>query len=86
MDTKQTTHLWRLNVVTEHNIRTEDVLAKINEVGDELALVLIGGELLYGSGFDMKTITAAGHEAGAVVGWDLAHAAGNIKWNYRLGC
>jgi kynureninase len=29
----------------------------------------------------MKTITAAGHEAGAVVGWDLAHAAGNIKWN-----
>jgi kynureninase len=27
----------------------------------------------------MKTITAAGHEAGAVVGWDLAHAAGNIK-------
>jgi kynureninase len=25
----------------EHNIRTEDVLAKINEVGDELALVLI---------------------------------------------
>jgi kynureninase len=26
--------LWRLNVVMEHNIRTEDVLAKINEVGD----------------------------------------------------
>jgi kynureninase len=33
----------------------------------------------------MKTITAAGHEAGAVVGWDLAHAAGNIKWNYMIG-
>jgi kynureninase len=46
MDTKQTTHLWRLNVVTEHNIRTEDVLAKINEV-DELALVLIGGVNYY---------------------------------------
>jgi kynureninase len=34
----------------------------------------------------MKTITAAGHKAGAIVGWDLAHAAGNIKlelhdWN-----
>lgn len=71
----------------EHNIRLEDVLAKIAEVGEELALVLIGGVNYYtGQVFDIKAITEAGHKEGAYVGWDLAHAAGNIKlelhdWN-----
>lgn len=71
----------------EHHWRTEDVVAKIEEVGDKLALVLIGGVNYYsGQVFDMETITRAGKSAGAFVGWDLAHAVGNVElqlhdWN-----
>ncbi|MEL6916994.1 MAG: kynureninase, partial [Bacteroidota bacterium] len=63
----------------EHFWRTEDIVAKINEVGNELALVLIGGVNYYnGQVFDMERITAAGQSVGACVGWDLAHGAGNV--------
>lgn len=71
----------------EHNFRTEDILAKIEEVGNECALVLLGGVNYYtGQVFDIPAITEAGKKAGAFVGWDLAHAAGNIElklhdWN-----
>jgi len=76
----------------EHNLRNEDIIAKIKEVGDELALVLIGGINYYtGQVLDMENITKAGHAVGAKVGWDLAHAAGNIElklheWNVDFAC
>ncbi len=64
----------------EHLIREEDIIAKIKELGDELALVMIGGVNYYtGQLFNMKKITEVGHSVGAIVGFDLAHAAGNIN-------
>lgn len=66
----------------EHAWRTEDIIKKINETGDELALVLMGGVNYYnGQVLDMKAITKAGKDEGAFVGWDLAHGVGNIKLN-----
>lgn len=63
----------------EHTLRTEDILAKIEELGDELALVLFGGVQYYtGQFFDIAAITAKAHEVGAVAGFDLAHAVGNV--------
>jgi len=64
----------------EHFWRTEDVVSKIHEVGGQLALVLIGGVNYYnGQVFDMASITKESKNVGAFVGWDLAHAAGNVK-------
>lgn len=71
----------------EHAIRQEDVLTTIEKHKDSLALILIGGVNYYtGQVFDMKKITEVGHNYKVPVGFDLAHAAGNIElhlhdWN-----
>jgi kynureninase len=63
----------------EDVLRTEDVVSTIHELGDEVAMVVFSAvNYLTGEWMDMPTITAAGHEVGAIVGWDLAHAAGNV--------
>lgn len=63
----------------EHTLRTEDILAEIEQHKDSLAIVMMGGVNYYtGQLFDMQTITAAAHSVGAIAGFDLAHAAGNI--------
>ncbi|MGS2616887.1 kynureninase [Micromonospora sp. LZ34] len=63
----------------EETLRTEDVTAYLAAEGDRVALVLLGGvNYLTGELMDIPAITAAGRAAGAVVGWDLAHAAGNV--------
>jgi kynureninase len=76
----------------EHSIKIEDILATIERHKDELALVFMGGLHYYtGQLFDMKSITAAAHLAGAKAGFDLAHAAGNVPlslhdWDVDFAC
>lgn len=76
----------------EDSLRTEDILAKIEELGDELALVMFGGVNYYtGQAFDMKSITSAAHKVGAQAGFDLAHAMGNLvmhlhDWEVDFAC
>jgi kynureninase len=71
----------------EHVIRTEDIESLLEREGETVALVLMAGVNFFtGQVMDMQRIAAAAHRAGAMCGFDLAHAAGNVQmhlhdWN-----
>jgi kynureninase len=66
----------------ETTLRTEDIEALIENDGESIALIMLGGINYYtGQAFEMERIARAGHQKGCVVGFNLAHAAGNLVLN-----
>jgi len=66
----------------EHSIHHEDIIQAIKEHGDSIALVMFSGVNYYtGQVFNMPAITEMAHKVGALAGFDLAHAVGNIELN-----
>lgn len=63
----------------EHTPRLEDLETLLKKQGDEIALIMVGAVNYYtGQFFDLNKITELGHNAGAMVGFDCAHGAGNV--------
>jgi kynureninase len=64
----------------ESCLRDEDIVTLIDRQGDEIALIMLGGvNYATGQAFDLANVTRSGHARGCVVGFDLAHAAGNLQ-------
>lgn len=64
----------------ESCVREEDIEPLIAKSGEQVALIMLGGvNYATGQAFDMERVTRAGHANGCVVGFDLAHAAGNLQ-------
>jgi kynureninase len=64
----------------EDVLRTEDIESLIEQHGKQIALVWLPGvQYRTGQRLDIERITAAAHKVGALAGWDLAHAAGNVE-------
>lgn len=76
----------------EHCLRDEDVLEAIEAHGAELSCVMMGGVNYYtGQLYDMEAIARKAHEVGALAGFDLAHAIGNVPlslhdWGVDFAC
>lgn len=77
---------------TAHDLGPEAIEAALAEHGDEIALVLLAGVNFFtGQVHDMARLTAAAHAHGCIIGWDLAHAAGNVPmqlhdWDVDFAC
>ena len=76
----------------EETLRTEDILAYIQQYGHEIAIIHLSGIQYYtGQFFDISAITTKGHNSGCIVGFDLAHAVGNVPlhlhdWGVDFAC
>ncbi len=76
----------------ERVLHDEDIIEFLKANASDVALVMLPGvNYLSGQVFDMQAITAAARQAGCAVGWDLAHAAGNIplklhEWGPDFAC